>query len=300
MSDKLSSDKIKESAVLALGYFDGVHKGHKNVLSLARKKAENTGAFFVAFSFNGNLRAFFKKDEKVIYTSSERRYLLKKQGVEKILSAPVNKRFLSLNGKEFLMFLSENYKICALVCGKDYVFGSDKCNVEFLKTFAKENNFEVLIAKDIEVDGKKISATHIKDLLKCGKIEEANALLGNPYFITGKVFKDRHIGTKLGFPTVNIKINKEKSPLLFGVYGGHVFIKGKEYRTVINYGSRPTYNLDEKLIEAHIIGYSGDLYGKTLKIFFDFFIRDIMSFNSEEELKEQLKKDVYRVKEKTK
>ena len=148
----------------------------------------------------------------------------------------------------------------------------------------------------LNILGKKCSTTAIKEALTLGDIKRANTLLGRNYSVSGVVRRDRHVGTEIGFPTVNIAINRDKFSLKNGVYSGKIDIDGKCYKTVINYGARPTFDLGERLIEAHIVGFSGDLYGKKLTVEFTDFIREIKKFNGKEELIKQLKKDVQGVK----
>ena len=120
--------------------------------------------------------------------------------------------------------------------------------------------------------------------------------MGRQYSVTGEVFEDRKVGTTLGFPTVNIKIDDQKHRLKSGVYAGKITVDGNEYKAVINYGARPTFGLDASLIEAHLIGFSGQLYGRELKVRFDDFLRDVKKFDSVEQLKLQIEKDLERVK----
>jgi riboflavin kinase/FMN adenylyltransferase len=133
--------------------------------------------------------------------------------------------------------------------------------------------------------------------LSSGKVKTANELLGREYSISGKVISDRHIGKTLGFPTLNVKLNSDKQRLKDGVYAGYSYIDGVKYQAVINYGARPTFGLDEKLVEAHLIGFDGNLYGKNVTVYFIDFVREVVKFNSVNELVEQLKKDLITVKE---
>ena len=122
-------------------------------------------------------------------------------------------------------------------------------------------------------------------------------MLTERYSVSGVVFEDRKIGTKIGFPTVNIAIDKDLEHLKDGVYAGSITIDGKEYKTMINYGARPTFDLQSKLCESHIIGFSGLLYGREITIYFDYYLRDIIKFDNVEELVKQLGEDLQRIKE---
>ena len=287
------SDKAKKSAVIALGFFDGVHLGHLEVISRAKELAKSCGAITVALTFSGNLKGVFKADEKNILSSSERERALLLSGADEVFFAPISSEFLSLSAIEFLEFLDEKYSVVGYVSGEDYRFGKNGSgNVGTLREYAKNNNRTVITVGGVIIDGERVSSTAIKSALKAGDVKRANAYLGRPYAVTGSVFEDRKVGKSLGFPTVNVKIDKEKAKLLDGVYAGKITLDGKEYRTIINYGARPTFDLEEKLIEAHIIDFCGNLYGKEITLKFTGFIRKIQKFDGATELACQLRKDV--------
>ncbi len=291
-------DSNNKKTVISLGYFDSVHNGHRHVISTARQYADKMGAKLVVFTFGGNLKAVLRgDDEKTVYTPSERENLIKELGADEIYFAPVNFNFLSIGKLAFLNLLNRDYDVCCYVCGKDYRFGKfGKGNTDDIKRYASEKNQHVIVVDDVDYGGIKISTTRIKKLLESGDVESANHLLGKPYFISGKVFEDRKVGRELGFPTININIEQDKFRLKDGVYQGHLYLDGKKYKAVINYGARPTFNLDEKLIEAHIVDFDGYLYGKQITVFFDAFIREVQKFNDRKGLIEQLMLDCQAVK----
>lgn len=292
------SDKVLKRAVIALGYFDSVHRGHKKVIERAKEEAEKLGAITVVFTFEGNLKALLGDGkDKVVYTAKEREKFIKNLGADEIYFAPVDFGFLSTGKLAFLNMLNRAYDIVCYVSGEDYRFGKfGKGNVDDIKRYAGEKGQGAIVVETLNDSGEKISTTAIKRFLSKGDIEGANRLLGREYSVDGEVFEDRKVGSTIGFPTVNIKIGKDKHRLKDGVYAGKTEIDGKEYKAIINYGARPTFNLDEKLIEAHIVDFSGVLYGKTLTIRFDRYMRDIVKFNDSLELKKQLQKDLAEVK----
>ena len=285
------SDK---KTVIALGYFDSVHSGHRRVLERAKSIAEASGAQFAVFTFDKNVKAFFSEQEdKSVYTANERLEILKELGADEVFFAPVTKEFLGMDRKSFLDFLNEKYNISCYVSGADYRFGKKgEGNVEYLKVYAEENGQNSVVVDTVNFAEKKISTTRIKELLRMGNVKSANAMLGRKYSISGIVFNDRGVGRKLGFPTLNIKLQQDKFRLVDGVYKGHVFIEGEFYHALINYGARPTFGLDEKIVEAHLLDFEGDLYGREVRVFFDDFIRNIMKFEKIEELKQQLAFDI--------
>ena len=289
----------KEKRVVALGYFDSVHIGHVAVLSKAKQTAEQLRAKTLVFTFDDGLKKIlgFSNTDNV-YTKSERENIYKSLGMDEVFFAPIDKEFLGLDKKQFLDYLNENFEIVAYVCGEDYRFGKGgQGDVQYLKEYARERSQQVVIAPVVLVNGEKVSSTLVKQLLIDGKIAEANSVLCKKYSVTGVVFEDRKVGRSIGFPTVNIKAEKNKQQLKSGVYAGSVQIDGKDYRAIINYGARPTFNLEEKLIEAHIIDFNGNLYGKQLTLYFDSFMREIKKFESTEQLIYQLKMDSLAVKE---
>ncbi len=288
-----------KKTVIALGYFDSVHRGHIEVMRKARELAKKSGASLVVFTFDGNLKGAINGElEKCVYTPLERKEIIEKTGVDEVFFAPVTKEFLSLDRKEFLDYLNGKYDISYYVSGQDYKFGFKGLgDSEYLKRYSSARGQQYVVCPTEDYLGEKISTTRIKACLKDGYIVAANVMLGRSYSITGKVFEDRKIGRKLGFPTVNIKIDSDKFKLKGGVYKGRTRIDGVEYKAIINYGARPTYGLNESLIEAHIVDFSGDLYGKELTLFFDDYLRDIKKFSCENELKAQLNEDLKSVKD---
>ena len=261
--------------------------------------AKKLNCYSAVFTFDGNLRSVIgKNDEKCVYTTKERVDILKEIGVDDVYIAPVSPEFLKLTKDEFLERLAIDYNIKGYCFGIDFRFGNGgEGNVEYLKSFAKRNNAEVCVVDTVINENQKVSTTLVKQLMSEGLIEKANYLLGRNYTLEGTVFEDRKIGKKIGFPTVNLRIDSQKHSLKNGVYRGAILIDGEYKKAVINYGARPTFGLDEKLVEAHVIDFERDLYGKNLTVRFDGFIREIKKFERVEELKEQLKQDVNSVKD---
>ena len=292
------SGKILTPTVVALGYFDSVHLGHRKVIESAQALAKELSATTTVLTFDGNLRATLsRRADKFVYSVKERTEILKEMGVDNVFVQSVDFNFLSMGKLAFLNWLNKKLDIKGYVCGKDYKFGKfAKGNLEDLTKYAETNSQALKIVDTLEEDGKKVSTSRIKILLSAGDIAGANALLGRPFSITGKVVKDRGVGTTLGFPTANLKLEKHKQPLHEGVYAGHVFLDGKKFDAIINFGSRPTFGGTETVIEAHVAGFNGDLYDKEITLFFDAYLREIRKFFSEEELKKQLAIDLASIK----
>lgn len=287
------SDKILKPTVIALGYFDSVHIGHAEVIRRAKQLAEELSASLTVFTFKGNLKAVLSGEkDKYVYSPEERAELLYSLGADDIYFAPVDFGFLSLGKLAFLNKINKKYDIKGYVCGEDYRFGKfGEGAVKDVEAYAASHKQRCIVCETVLSDGKKISTTAVKKLLAAGNVVSANALLGRAYSLSGEIKEGRKVGAALGFPTANFVPDREKQTLKDGVYAGHVFIEGRRYRAVINYGTRPTFHLSDKLAEAHIIDFNGVLYGKTLTVYFDAYIRDTVRFYSEEELKKQIAAD---------
>ena len=287
---------IKKCAV-ALGIFDGVHLGHRAVLDLALEQEKN-GLVPAVFSFSPS--AVIRKtsgQDGYIYNWSQKFHMLQKLGF-----SGENIHFVDFedvcgfSGEEFCEKILKNRFLNAeaVCCGKDFRFGKDaSCGVEDLERFGEKYGFEVHTADDVEIDGAAVSSGRIRRLLMSGGIEKAEGLLGMPYRISGKVVHGRQIGRTIDFPTVNQLFEERQLVPVFGVYASSAVIDGKKYDSVTNIGVKPTVGAEKApLAETHIIGFSGDIYGRSIDIELRKFLRPEVKFNSLDELKKQISKDV--------
>ena len=290
----------KQKTVIALGCFDSVHLGHQKVIKTAKKHADENGLTLTVFTFSGNLKAIINNsEEKNVYLPFERETLLKNLGADHIYFAPITKEFLSTDRKVFLDELNKKYDISCYVSGVDYTFGAfGKGDAQYLTDYAKSHNQKHIVVETLNMFDEKISTTLIKEHLNNGEIDKANALLGRPFSVSGKVVKDRQVGKKLGFPTANLKLENDKICVKDGVYVGKTKVDGKEYLSIVNCGNRPTFNVDARVIESHLIDFDGDIYGKQIEICFLEYLRDIKKFESKIKLIEQLSIDIEKAKEK--
>lgn len=272
----------KEEVVLLLGGFDGLHLGHRFLLSNAKRKGLPVGVMTI---FGG-------KDGQSLFTAKERRLLFMESGADFSFELPFSE-IKNLTPSEFLNVLRKKFHLNTLICGEDFRFGLHAAGTP---TFLKERGQVCVETYPLcEMNGEKVSSSTVKTALKAGEVERANALLETPYFLLGEVVQDRQIGRTIGFPTANIFYPKEKFPLKIGVYETETVIDGVVYRGITNYGARPTFHDDTVLTETYLDGFSGDLYGKTLRIAFKRFLRDVKKFESVEELQAQLQEDIRRV-----
>lgn len=267
---------------MLLGGFDGLHIGHRRLL----EKAQSSGLPVGLMTIVGG------KQENALFTVAEREKIFKDAGVDFVFELEFQK-IKGLTPQTFVNLLVEEYSPKLFVCGEDFRFGAAAAGTpEFLKTYTQVCVESLPL---VEMDGIKVSSSHIKSLLLSGAIEEANVRLGHPFFLTGKVVQDRQVGRTIGFPTANILYPKGKYPLKQGVYETETEVDGKMYKGITNFGSRPTFHNDVVTTETHLIDFHDDLYGRELSVCFTRYLRDIQKFDSAEELKEQLKKDIRQV-----
>ena len=280
--------------VIALGFFDCIHKGHVRLIETAKNLAESAGAVVAVFTFKNDIHSVFsEKTDGLVLTFEERLLKLRYIGVENILTCDFNKEFAALSPQRFLELLYRNFNVKGIVCGDDYTFGNRASgNTSYLAAYCKEKGIAFSAVSEFKFKGKRISTTLIKSYLKNGDIVSANEFLYLPYFICGKVIEGRRQGRTIGFPTANILPGDEKFKLKHGVYKTRVFLNEKEYKSITNYGEQPTFGQVKTVIETHIKDFNGNLYGKDIIIIFDDYIRDIEKFSDTRKLKEQLLKDM--------
>ena len=269
---------------MLLGGFDGLHLGHRRLLSCAKQSGLPIGLMAIV----GN------KAQENLFTFAERETIFRENGADFVFELPFGE-IKDLSPQAFLEKLTAEFNPKLFVCGADFSFGANALGTpEMIK---QQGQVRVEIQPLIEMYGEKISSRAIKNLLKEGEIEKANGLLGERFFLIGEVVKDRQIGRTLGFPTANIAYPKEKFPLQQGVYETRVCVDGKTYKGITNYGARPTFNDGQVLTETYLDGFDGNLYGKTLKIEFARYLRPVQKFESADVLKAQLQTDIRRVRE---
>ncbi len=267
---------------MLLGGFDGLHVGHKMLVEKARSFGLPVGVMTIVGG----------KENESLFTFAEREQIFRANGIDFAFELPFAE-IRELSPGAFLQTLENAFSPTVFVCGDDFRFGKGaRANAQTIGGYTR---VRVETEKLVELDGEKISTSRIKSLLAEGKVEEANGLLGEPFFLTGKVQRDRGVGKTLGFPTANIPYPQGKFAIKKGVYETRVTIEGKEYRCITNYGSRPTFDNAEIVTETYLDGFSGDLYGKELTVSFVRYLRDIRKFEDKEALQTQLQEDIRRV-----
>lgn len=283
-----------EKCVIALGFFDSVHRGHRHLIEKAKERAAENGEKLAVFTFDNNPFGYVGRNEGEVYTYSERIEMLKNMGVDIVVSATMDNEFSATPAVDFLDKLFSTMKISEVFCGSDYRYGKNGFgDVNLLNIVAKHYKVKVNVV-DFLLDkaDKKISTSTVKQYLSVGNVEAANGLLGEAYHITGVVEKNFGRGKALGFPTANIDIPPEKMCIRHGVYATATVVDGKSYESITNVGDKPTFGVTDVNTETYLIDFDGDLYGKTITVKFFKFIRGIQKYDSKEQLILRLSKDI--------
>ena len=284
--------KVRTSA--ALGLFDGVHLGHRAVLKEALAQKQN-GLMPCAFTFSPVSSA--EKGAKFIYSMAEKEYIIKEICfIDRIFSHDFDD-ICNMNGEAFVKdIICGEMKAAHVVCGSDFRFGKGAAWGTYdLEKFGKKYGFTVQTIEDVCLGGERVSSTEIRRLLAAGELRKANLLLGKPYMIMREVRHGVQLGRTLGFPTANQVFGLGQLVPKFGVYSSRTLADGKWYPSMTNIGVKPTVEYGgAPLAETYIHGFSGDLYGSTLQVVLLDFIRPEKRFDSTDELKEQISRDVDR------
>ncbi|SHH43840.1 bifunctional riboflavin kinase/FAD synthetase [Thermosipho atlanticus] len=274
--------------VVTIGVFDGVHRGHVRILeelkNLAKKYHAASEIFTIIYPieyYNGNF-------DGLLISLQERINLLEMYGTVYTLDLL---KIKNISPAKFFNFISKDTK--AIVVGEDFRFGKNaEGDISLLEKFCKDENIELKVIKDITVDGKRISSTLIRKLIKSGQIKKANYLLGRPFSIHGKVYKDKQIGRKLGFPTANIRHEKDLINPKNGVYLCRVYVP-EVYYGLMNIGIRPTIEKTKTIkYEVYILDFSDDIYNNNIHVELLEFLREEKKFENITKLIAQMKNDV--------
>lgn len=285
---------IGEPTVVTLGKFDGLHRGHQKLLeemTRFRKKGFKTAVF----TFETTPGTLMKgKLQTMITTNAERKANLEQAGIDYLVEYPFNQEVAHMTPEDFVEhILVGQMKAKAIVSGTDFHFGYQRSgDVSVLKELAVKYGYEMVIVEKAMDGSREISSTYIREELAEGHIEKANELLGYSYMIHGEVVHGKHLGTRLGFPTVNILPRQQKHLPAFGVYLSKVNIEGKNYNGITNIGRKPTIEGERPAgVETYLYGLDEDLYGKWIEVRLIGFIRPERKFADVEELKHQVLQD---------
>lgn len=294
---KASSFKANRKTAVTIGTFDGVHLGHRKIIQRLTNIAVQKNLDSVLLTFFPHPRMVLQqsKDLKLINTIEEKKQLLQKTGLNHLIIEPFTLEFSRLTAHEYVKeFLINHLNAAVVIVGYDHRFGRNrKANIENLKKFSKEYNFEVIEISKQDIDDVAISSTKIRNAIQSGEIDLANKYLTKPFLLSGNVVKGKQLGKSLGYPTANLHINEDYKVLpKEGVYVVKAKIDKKWYFGMMNIGHNPTVSESgQTTIETYFFDFEGDLYDKPLQIQMLKRIRDEKKFDTVESLISAMKSD---------
>jgi len=283
--------------VVAIGFFDGIHVGHAALLNKTKDRAEEIGAKPSVLTFDvhpDNL--VFGKEVPLLNSCNGRESIIKREfGISDVVFVHFNQRVMHMEWQSFVDEIIAELNVAWIVVGHDFCFGyKGMGTAERLKSYCDALGIGCDIIPAVMRDGEVVSSTNIRKLIEDGNIEKANEYLGHAHTLEDNVRSGYHLGTKMGAPTINMKLPEGVLVPRFGVYATKVFLHdGTEHIAVTNIGVRPTVSDENRIsVESYIIGFSGNLYGHHVRLEFHSFIRPEQKFASPEALSYQIKRDV--------
>lgn len=284
--------------VATIGFFDGVHRGHRHLIGEVTARAHEMGLESVVVTFDRHPRQVVATDfrPRLLSAMEEKLVLLEKSGVDSCVVLPFDKDMASMSAREFMAeILSRRLNVKVLYTGYDHRFGHNRSEgfADYVE-YGRQMAMEVLRGEPYLLDGVNVSSSVVRSLLEAGEVRLASKCLGYSYTLLGHVVAGEHVGTGIGFPTANVKVDDDLKLIpANGVYAVKVRVAGcaEEMTAMLNIGIRPTFEGKGKTIEAHILNFSGDIYGKQIAVSFFDKIRDERKFRSPAELAAQLEAD---------
>lgn len=281
---------MKKKTAIAVGYFDGMHLGHRELIRKMCRYAEEKDLLPMILTFNMSELRAEGKGKKDLFLREHNMALAEELGVEVFADIPFG-LICDMLPDEFCktVLSGENsLSAAAVFCGEDFRFGKNRIGtVTDLYDCGEHLGFSVIAIDGVQIDGETVSTSKIKEAVTSGDIEKANRMLGTPYVISGEVIHGNHLARGMGFPTANILLREGIVSPKKGVYITETNIKGERYRSITNIGTRPTVTKDViSTAETHILDFDKDIYGENIEVFFYKFVRPEHKFDSAETLKQ--------------
>ena len=289
-----ASDGALQGAVVAMGNFDGVHRGHQAVIAAARARAKSLGKPAAVLTFEPHPRDFFNLRERLFRLTDEtaKARLLASTGLDGVIVLTFDAALANVSAEDFVgEILVKRFAISGAVIGFNFHFGKNRFgSPDFLKAQGRAFGFSVDMVPPFELEGRIVSSGPIRDALAAGEPREAAILLGFPWFVSGEVIHGDKRGRELGFPTANVALDASCG-LRHGVYAVRVGHHGRRYDGVANFGRRPMFDSGIVLLEVFLFDFAGDLYGQRIDVAFIAWIREEKIFATVEELVRAIDED---------
>ena len=280
--------------VLALGNFDGLHRGHQKIIERVKRGAAEHGGSPMAMTFDPHPPRIVRPDKAppLLMTKAQRLDALHRAGIQCVAVVRFTRELSQWDPDTFVRtVLAEWLRVSEVWVGANFLFGHDRSgNFTSLRTLGQRYGFRADKIDPVRYKDFVVSSTRIRRLVSEGRLDEAGALLGHPYYLDGTIVEGSRRGREIGFPTANMKTENELPPP-HGVYATTMTIDGIVHAGLTNIGTRPTFGETATTIETHVLGYSGDLYGRDVRLGFVLRLRDERRFDDVDSLKAQIEAD---------
>ncbi len=281
--------------LLTVGVFDGVHRGHLALVETLTRRARERDLLGGIVTFAPHPQSVLRPSEETPLLASleERVQLLHEAGVRLVVPLTFTRTLSEYHPEQFVGLLAQYLKMSGLILGPDFSLGKDRAGtIRTLEELGPRMGFDVEEVPPFTIDGEVVSSTAIRQALADGDIATTTRLLGRSYGVTGTVVSTSQRGANLGFPTANLDVDPGRALPRNGVYATIAYVRSSRYASVTNIGYRPTFGDTERILETHILDFSGSIYGTTLTVEFAARLRDEVAFQSPGQLVGQIRQDV--------
>ena len=292
--EKTTEFRLSEPSAVAIGKFDGVHLGHRELIrKITEQKSENRLA--TVFTFDTSAAVFFGGEDKELTTIAEKRRIFEEMGVDILIEFPLNRETAATEPEEFVRrYLAAQMHTAYLCAGDDLSFGKGGAgNYDLLEKYAGVYGYRAEMIDKVKIDGEAVSSTRVRDAVRSGQMDTAARMLGIPYSVSGLVEYGKQLGRTIGMPTANLIPEQSKLLPPSGVYYSKALIEGRMCRGITNVGCKPTVNDGHAVgVETYLYDFSGDLYGRDITVYLLAFRRPEIKFDNVEQLKKQMEADI--------
>lgn len=295
VEEELAGFSPQKDMLLTIGVFDGVHLGHKYLISRLKEQAAERDLLSGIVTFRQHPLELLAPQTRLPYLTSigEKVHLLKEAGVDVVIPLTFSDELARLSAGRFAGLLKKHLRMAGLIIGPDFALGKNReGNADTLVKLGQEMGFFVTVINPVLINGEVISSTAIRKALADGDVKKMIALIGRSFSLKGPVIAGDGRGRKLGFPTANMEIDEGQILPADGIYATLSYIDDRAYQSVTNIGTRPTFGDNQRTVETYILDYSDNLYGRELKIDIVERLRGEKRFDSVEKLEEQMAEDV--------
>jgi riboflavin kinase / FMN adenylyltransferase len=295
VEQELAGFRLDHDSLITIGVFDGVHLGHKYLISQLKELANQQSLRSIVITFRQHPQEIItpRSQPPFLTDAGEKTRLLQNEGVNAVIVLSFTPELSQLSAREFVLLLQKTLRMRGLVIGPDFALGKNHAgDIAALRQLGIELGFSVTVIPPVRKNGDIVSSTAIRHALAKGDMEKVQRLMGRPFNLHGQVIHGKGRGAGLGFPTVNLNILPDQAIPADGVYASLAIVEDKTFHSVTNVGKNPTFGDNNRTIEAFLLDYHDNLYNREVRIDFVSKLRDEIKFNSAEELKKRIADDI--------